>query len=337
MKYDNKAFEDRYNAWKEGADYWKDLRGVDLSTKLESTPTVSLDDLIKHANDIKAYQDYASLEQYDDGKDFFNQTADYVAGFEGFIPKAKDIGDGKITIGYGTTNPRYAKVGATMTKGQARRIMLDDLKERDARLTREMPNYRDLPDSAKRAMLSYDYNYPATAKSSPKLYKALAQRNWNAAAAQMDAGWNQEGFKEGLRDRRLKERALFLSELNGFDLKPAPKRKPAMPNLKQDLQRRQKALSDISEPRVKANPAPTYINTPANRVLQRDTDQMVFNSAMGDMRNAILSPIQLPNVIQNVLQGHNRGKDGYGLKFWQRAGNNLHFDEGKDPYLYPHN
>ena len=54
----------------------------------------------------------------------------------------------------------------------------------------------------------------------------------------MDAGWNQEGFKEGLRDRRLKERALFLSELNGFDLKPAPKRKPAMPNLKQDLQRR---------------------------------------------------------------------------------------------------
>ena len=88
----------------------------------------------------------------------------------------------------------------------------------------------------------------------------------------MDAGWNQKGFKEGLRDRRLKERALFLSELNGFDLKPAPKRKPVVPNLKQDLQRRQKALSDISEPRVKANPAPTYINTPANRVLQRDTD-----------------------------------------------------------------
>ena len=72
MKYDNKAFQDRYNAWKEGADYWKDLRGIDLSAKLESTPTVSLDDLIKHANDIKAYQDYASLEQYDDGKDFYN-------------------------------------------------------------------------------------------------------------------------------------------------------------------------------------------------------------------------------------------------------------------------
>ena len=30
MKFDNKTFQQKYEAWKNGADYWKDIRGINL-------------------------------------------------------------------------------------------------------------------------------------------------------------------------------------------------------------------------------------------------------------------------------------------------------------------
>ena len=30
MKFDNKTFQQKYEAWKNGADYWKDSRGINL-------------------------------------------------------------------------------------------------------------------------------------------------------------------------------------------------------------------------------------------------------------------------------------------------------------------
>ena len=53
------------------------------------------------------------------------------------------------------------------------------------------------------------------------------------------------------------------------------------------------------------------------------------------MYEEITKPI-LPNIL-NLLPTNNFGKDAYGQKFWQRKNNNLHFDEGKDPYLYKPN
>jgi GH24 family phage-related lysozyme (muramidase) len=35
MKYNNKSFQERYEAWKNGADYWKDIRGVNLGGKAQ--------------------------------------------------------------------------------------------------------------------------------------------------------------------------------------------------------------------------------------------------------------------------------------------------------------
>ena len=38
----------------------------------------------------------------------------------------------------------------------------------------------------------------------------------------------------------------------------------------------------------------------------------------------------MPPAMQKMLQGNNKGKDGFGQKFWFRRGNNLHFKVGKD-------
>jgi hypothetical protein len=77
-------------------------------------------------------------------------------------------------------------------------------------------------------------------------------------------------------------------------------------------------------------PTPVTLPTPAARVLTKDTDSQVYNSIMANARNQILEPVPMPNTIQKMLQGNNRGKDGYGQKFWQRRGVNLHFKGGKD-------
>lgn len=317
MKYDNKTFQERYNAWKEGADYWKDLRGVDFSTKLESSPTVSLDDLFKHANEINIYQNFASLDtpKYDDGKNgFYNSTADLIAGFESFIPVTRNIGDGKLTIGYGTTDPKYARVGAKISKAEARKILIQDIMQRDARLARTISGYSDLPESSRRALVSYDYNYPTSYKSSPKLYKALAEKNWQEAARQMDAGMNMKGFP-GLRDRRAKERALFLSGFN----------EPVKSN-KSELVRQLEKNQDDLENFFKRN-LDAVLNQPIV------TTAPVSNNgrtAFNDAATTLLTPTPMPNSVSNMLTVNNRGKDGYGIKFWQRSGNNLHFDQGKD-------
>ena len=45
----NSTFNDRFNAWKNGASYWKDIRGIDLynnsNTKQEDQPTMTHDEM----------------------------------------------------------------------------------------------------------------------------------------------------------------------------------------------------------------------------------------------------------------------------------------------------
>ena len=315
MKYNNKSFQERYEAWKNGADYWKDIRGVNLGVKAqEDEPSEEERQQLKtKINSI--------LDAYTDGKDdFYSLAADYIIKHEGFEPVGRATGDGKITIGYGTTDPRYAKVGTRISRAAARKLLMDDLRSRDARLFKTVGRYADLPDSARMALLSYDYNYPTSSKKTPKLYAALANGNWKEAARQMDAGMNMKGFS-GLKKRRADEQAMFLSDLSEKS------------DFVKQLEANQDALDQQMALKVNT-PTPVTLPTPAARVLTKDTDSQVYNSIMANARNQMLEPVPMPNAIQKMLQSNNRGKDGYGQKFWQRRGVNLHFKGGKDKQSY---
>lgn len=341
MKYNNKTFQQKYEAWKNGADYWKDIRGINLGGKAqEDEPSEeqrqqiraqvnSILDAYNSGKDDAYTKDIAEdlrpipfdaplnheLPKFEGGKpDFYEQAADYIIQHEGFLPNATDIGDGVITIGYGTTDPRYAKLGRTISRDAARKLVTNDLRARYSRLSENISRYQDLPDSAKIALLSYDYNYPTSAKRTPRLYAALASGNWQEAAKQMDAGINMKKFGNGLRKRRQSEQRLFLQDLA---------KAQQQSRLVQNMQTSQDQLNNQMALKVTAPPQAATLPTPAARVLTKDTDSQQYNSMAADARNLILEPTPLPNAIQNMLQGNNKGKDGFGQKFWQRRGLNL--------------
>lgn len=327
MKFDNKTFQQKYEAWKNGADYWKDIRGINLGgdTRAEEPTPEEQTQLNAKVNSILATynsgkdNDIAEeitkpmpydaplnheIPKFKGGKpDFYQQAADYIIRHEGFLPKATDIGDGVITIGYGTTDPRYAKLGNTITKAEARRILLDDLHTRTSRLGSSIGRYNELPDSARTALLSYDYNYPTSIKRTPKLYAALAKGDWKEAARQMDAGINMKKFGNGLRKRREAEQALFLSDL-------ANQKQPS--EFVRNLQAKQDEFDSQMALKVKAPPLPLILPPPASATLTKESDKSVYQGILTKAKNLMFEPIPLPEAMQKMLQGNNFGKDAYG-------------------------
>lgn len=154
----------------------------------------------------------AGLPKYKVGKDPDEDLINSLIKYEGFLETPKDIGDGKITIGSGLTNRKYTSKGH-ITRAENRAAVKSEVNQRRSRLSRTIPGWSDLPDSAKNALIHYDYNFPITDKSSPKLLKYLAAKDWKNAASQMDAGINMKGFSRGLRNRRQYEQQWFLSDL----------------------------------------------------------------------------------------------------------------------------
>lgn len=180
MKYDITSFQERYNRWKNGENYWNIID--------------------------------SPLPQYKGGKQQYDTVTDFITRFEGFSPTVyKNKGDVP-TIGYGTTDSAYIKLGK-ITKEQGKHAIKQYLNKQDARLRSVIPRWDDLPDSSKDALRSYNYNYHITPKSSPKLINALRVGDYDEAARQMNAGWNQDMVNRGLRKRRMAEKQMFLSGL----------------------------------------------------------------------------------------------------------------------------
>lgn len=151
-----------------------------------------------------------------------NDLVDFVIKEEGFNPYPKNIGDGKITLGSGLTDPKWHKLykqrGNRWSEADNRAAVTEELTNRYNWALKNIPNYSELPDSAKKALLSYKYNYNFNETNSPLLYKALREKNYREAANQMDATSKDPKFIEGLKQRRAREQEWFLS---GF-----PKRTP---------------------------------------------------------------------------------------------------------------
>lgn len=145
---------------------------------------------------------------------------DFVIKEEGFLDKPTNIGDGKITIGSGLTDPKwiakYRRNGNKWTTEDNLKAVEEELLTREAELRKLVPNWDNLPDSSKQGLLSYKYNYNFTEDNSPKMFDALRSGNLQEAARQMDATSKDPKFIAGLLQRRAREQKLFLQDvING--------------------------------------------------------------------------------------------------------------------------
>lgn len=143
---------------------------------------------------------------------------DFVIKEEGFLDRPRDIGDGKITLGSGLTDPRwhalYKKRGNKWSAADNREAVRQELQTRRKWAETNVPNWDMLPDSAQKALLSYKYNYDFNEKNSPKLYEALTNKNFQEAARQIDATSKDPKFVEGLKQRRMREQKWFMKDFN---------------------------------------------------------------------------------------------------------------------------
>lgn len=317
-----------------GKSYW-DLIGRPLGKKPKDPAKDVVDEYDPVQREALRMQIESALDypQYKSGKSpkiktwNDNDVADLIIGFEGFLPHAKDIGDGKITIGSGLTNPKYTRFG-TITPEQNRRFVLEEIAARKTRLSRNVPGWNTLPGSAKAALLSYDYGWMVDRKTSPKMMKALQDKNWPEVANQMNAGWNMKKFKKGLRKRRTQERNLFLSDLyRPAPLKPVQTVSP-MPEAKVPFEVNQ--MEDKVAPIInQQQPIVPYTST-----VELPQEYTIPENDMASIDLENTSRIKPNDILQSYYNmfGYKRGKS-FPFQFWNRANNTMRlqrFEEGKN-------
>lgn len=159
-----------------------------------------------------------TYNEYAEGGDLSDDDlVDWIIKEEGFNTKPEDIGDGKMTLGSGLTNPKwhelYKKRGNTWSQEDNRMAVAEEVADRRKWAESNIPNWDTLPKSAQKALLSYKYNYNFTKGNSPKLYAALENNDLYEAAKQMNATSKDPKFRKGLEQRREREQEWFLSDI----------------------------------------------------------------------------------------------------------------------------
>ena len=146
-----------------------------------------------------------------------------IARYEEFLPSVvkDELANGLPTVGFGFADPDVVKKylrGITLDQAKAELKIQVKRAQNGARAVLGDQVWGRLNQNQKDALTSYYYNYPfhnnpnSRDKShySPKMIAALQRQDYNEAARQMDAGWNQA---PGLRKRRIEEQQLFLTPM----------------------------------------------------------------------------------------------------------------------------
>ena len=176
-----------------------------------------------------------------------DELLDRVIQEEGFLAKPTNIGDGVFTVGSGLTAKKWidqARRKGKWSEEDNRNAVREELTQRQDTLSQMVPYWKELPDSSKKALLSYYYNYEFNPRNSPSLFKALSNKDYKKAAKEMNATSKNSKFKEGLMQRRLREQEWFLS---GFNKEEPIERKPNT----------QLTWTPLTE-----TPTSTYVNNP---------------------------------------------------------------------------
>jgi len=136
---------------------------------------------------------------------------DLIKQFEGFRSTSYECQAGVWTIGYGTTGPDI-KANQTITAEEAEQLLLQDVYYFEAVVSNSLTVL--INQNQFDALVSFAYNVGATAFKNSTLLKLLNNRASQSVTASEFLKWVKVGeeVSEGLKNRREKERQLFLTK-----------------------------------------------------------------------------------------------------------------------------
>lgn len=139
-------------------------------------------------------------------------SVEVIKKFEKFKPKVYLDGNGKPTIGYGSTAPEYINK-KELSEPEAAQAVVNYITTNINPILQKQPYYNKLGPNQRAALTSLIYNIgPTQFRNSPKLQKALTTWDINNIIKNMDHGMS-DTKNGGLKTRRLFEQQLFLSDL----------------------------------------------------------------------------------------------------------------------------
>lgn len=340
MKFDNKSFQQKYEAWKNGADYWKDIRGINLrgdSQVKEPTPEE------QQQMDMKVQ---SILNSYDTGKD--SGLADDITKpmpYDTPLPEehpilhkykgGKNGGNDSISSFVSRLGPlvgqqltRYG-YGDTAYYNVMRQLAYESSYGKSD-VARKQHNYGGVGWNGK----TY-----TTYKSDADFVKDYVRLMHNRYGAALRAKSTQD-YAKALKQKGYYQDSLanYQRNLMGMNslVKAAYAHKKANPNAYNYAVN----MADLEQDYIDAqNASPIVINSPSTKrpaTIRADVPTTLLGPSQEEMRvqqqkllddqkqkmyDAITQPT-LPNVL-NLLPQNNFGKDAYGQKFWQRRGLNL--------------
>lgn len=347
MKFDNKTFQQKYEAWKNGADYWKDIRGINLGgdTQAEEPSPEEQYQIDQSVQSI--------LNAYNSGKDVF--TSDIAEDIKEPMPfdtplneehpilhKYKGGKDNYVNAFVNRIAPlvgqqlnRYGYKNDATFYNIMRQLAWESNYGR-SRVAREQHNYggvgwngktyttyKNDADFVEKYMRLMHNRYDAAlrAKTTQDYARALKRKGYY--------GDSLQNYTNGLMGMKSVVSASAAHRLNNKD---KYNYNVKLGDVIQDYEDTKSASPIIiNSPSTKQ---PATINAAIPTTLLGPTEEQIkaeqYNNIRQQVFDQLTTPIPMPPAIQKMLQGNNRGKDGFGQKFWQRRGNNLHFKGGKD-------
>lgn len=331
MKFDNKTFQQKYEAWKNGADYWKDIRGINLggNTQAEEPSDEERQKVDTEVQSIlNAYnfgKDENDLQNYRGGKDDPINT---------FVSRMGPIvGQQLNRYGYGDT--AYYNV--------MRQLAYESNYGR-SRIAREQHNYggvgfngntytsyktdEDFVKDYVRLMHN-KYDSALRAKSTQDYARALKQRGYYKDSLE-NYSRNLRGMDSLVKaayNHRIRHRDAYNYNVSLKDLvQDYDDVKNSSPIVLNSMSVEQPSTIRADVPKTLIGPTREEVKAQQQKMLD-EYRQKMYNQ---------LTSTRLPNIL-NLLPQNNFGKDSYGQKFWQRRGNNLHFKNGKDERIAGYN
>lgn len=344
MKFDNKTFQQKYEAWKNGADYWKDIRGINLGgdTQAEEPSPEEQQQMDQSVQSI--------LNAYNEGKDV-NIAEDIIKPLPFDTPlneehpilhKYKGGKDDSINTFVNRMGPLVGQQLNRYGYGDAayynvmRQLAYESNYGR-SRVARRQHNYGGVGWNGK----TYT-TYKSDADFVKDYVRLMHTRYGAALRAKSTQDYARALKQKGYYEDSLQNYSRNLNSMNSL-VRAARNHK----NAHKDAYNYNVQLNDLEQDYEDAkNASPIIINSPSTRQPStiradvpttllgptqeeiKDQQQRDLNKYKQQMYDRITQP-SLPNIL-NLLPSNNFGKDSYGQKFWWRRGNNLHFKGGKD-------
>lgn len=344
MKFDNKTFQQKYEAWKNGADYWKDIRGINLGGNTQAEEP-SPEEQLQMDQNVQSI-----LNAYNEGKDA-NIAEDIIKPLPFDTPlneehpilhKYKGGKDDSINTFVNRMGPlvgqqlnRYGYSDAAFYN--VMRQLAYESNYGRSRVARRQHNYGGVGWNGK------TYNTYKSDADFVKDYVRLMHTRYGAALrakstqdyarALKQKGYYTDSLENYSRNLRGMDSLVKAAHYHRINHKDAYNYNVKFDDLVQDYEDTKNASPIIinspstRQPGTIRADVPTTLLGPTQEEIKAQ-QQRDLNKYKQQMYDSITQP-SLPNIL-NLLPSNNFGKDSYGQKFWWRRGNNLHFKGGKD-------